>query len=380
MKYYLLAGEPSGDLHGANLIGGLRKADPAAEFRFWGGDRMAEAGGRENLRKHYRETSFFGIVQVLRNLRTIKRQMRECQADVEAFAPDVLILIDYPGFNMKMARWAKEHGIRTYYYIAPKVWAWREWRVEAIRRYVDRLFIIFPFEREYFRGKGIEAIFEGNPLADALEARRASLPTPDEFRRRHGLDDRPIVALVAGSRRGEIRDNLPLMARLSERFPRHQFVVTAVPWLERSLYERYMAGSDLRYVCDQTYETLHAAEAAVVTSGTATLETALLGTPEVVVYRTLWFQVKLQPYVLKIPWVSLVNLNLGREAVTEIIQSDLSVDRAERELRAIVAGGEKRARMLADFEELRTVIGGPGASERFARKMVELLHAEKHRG
>lgn len=158
MKYYLIAGEPSGDLHGANLIGGLRNADPAAEFRFWGGDRMAEAGGRVNLRKHYRETSFFGIVQVLRNLRTIKRQMRECQADVAAFAPDVLILVDYPGFNMKMARWAKEHGIRTFYYIAPKVWAWREWRVKAIRRYVDRLFIIFPFECEYFRRKGIEPI------------------------------------------------------------------------------------------------------------------------------------------------------------------------------------------------------------------------------
>ena len=287
MKYYLIAGEPSGDLHGANLIGGLRKADPAAEFRFWGGDRMAEAGGRVNLRKHYRETSFFGIVQVLRNLRTIKRQMRECQADVAAFAPDVLILVDYPGFNMKMARWAKEHGIRTFYYIAPKVWAWREWRVKAIRRYVDCLFIIFPFECEYFRCKGIEPIFEGNPLVDALEARRETLPTAEEFRRRHGLDERPIVALVAGSRRGEIRDNLPLMARLSERFPGHQFVVTAVPWLERSLYEQYMAGSDLRYVCDETYETLHVAEAAVVTSGTATLETALLGIPEVVVYRTL---------------------------------------------------------------------------------------------
>ncbi|HBV50471.1 MAG TPA: lipid-A-disaccharide synthase, partial [Alistipes sp.] len=267
---------------------------------------------RVNLRKHYRETSFFGIVQVLRNLRTIKRQMRECQADVAAFAPDVLILVDYPGFNMKMARWAKEHGIRTFYYIAPKVWAWREWRVKAIRRYVDCLFIIFPFECEYFRRKGIEPIFEGNPLVDALEARRETLPTAEEFRRRHGLDERPIVALVAGSRRGEIRDNLPLMARLSERFPGHQFVVTAVPWLERSLYEQYMAGSGLRYVCDETYETLHVAEAAVVTSGTATLETALLGIPEVVVYRTLWFQVKLQPYVLKVPWVSLVNLNLGR--------------------------------------------------------------------
>ncbi|MDE6069862.1 MAG: lipid-A-disaccharide synthase [Alistipes sp.] len=373
MKFFLLAGEPSGDLHGANLIEGLKKADPGAEFRFWGGDRMAAAGGAENLRKHYRETSFFGIVQVLKNLRTIRRQMRECQTEVAAFAPDVLILIDYPGFNMKMARWAKEHGIRTYYYIAPKVWAWREWRIEAIRKYVDRLFIIFPFERDYFSHKGIEPVFEGNPLVDALEVRRAELPSGEEFRRRHGLDERPIVALVAGSRRGEIRDNLPLMARLAKRFPGHQFVVTAVPWLEKSLYDRYMAGSDLRYVCDQTYETLHAAEAAVVTSGTATLETALLGIPEVVVYRTLWFQVKLQPYVLKIPWVSLVNLNLGREAVAEIIQSDLSVERAERELRAIIAGGAKRERMLRDFDELRTTIGGPGASERFAQRMVEEL-------
>ncbi|MCM1150857.1 MAG: lipid-A-disaccharide synthase [Alistipes sp.] len=377
MKYFLLAGEPSGDLHGANLIEGLKKADPEADFRFWGGDRMAAAGGEANLRKHYRETSFFGIVQVLKNLRTIRRQMRECRADVAAYAPDVLILIDYPGFNMKMARWAKEHGIRTYYYIAPKVWAWREWRVKTIRKYVDRLFIIFPFEKSYFPRKGIEPVFEGNPLVDALEARRAALPTGEEFRRRHGLDERPIIALVAGSRRGEIRDNLPLMAKLSARFPGHQFVITGVPWLERTLYDRYMAGSDLHYVCDQTYETLHVAEAAVVTSGTATLETALLGIPEVVVYRTLWFQVKLQPYVLKVPWVSLVNLNLGREAVTEIIQSDLSAERAERELRAIVAGGEKRARMLADFEELRTVIGAPGASERFARRMAEELRREK---
>ena len=376
MKYYLIAGEPSGDLHGSNLIRGLLKADPGAELRFWGGDLMAEAGGAANLRKHYRETSFFGIVQVLKNLRTIKRQMRECQADVAAFAPDVLILVDYPGFNMTMARWAKEHGIRTFYYIAPKVWAWREWRVKAIRKYVDRLFIIFPFEREYFSKKGIVPIFEGNPLVDAIEARRAALPSPGEFRRRHGLDDRPIIALLAGSRRGEIRDNLPLMALLSKRFPEHQFVVTAVKWLDRSLYEQSMAGSDIRYVSDETYQTLAAAEAAVVTSGTATLETALLNVPEVVVYRTLWFQVKLQPYVLKVPWVSLVNLNLQREAVTEIIQSDLGIERAERELRAIVAGGAKRERMLADFRELRAVIGGPGASERFAARMVDLL---KHR-
>ncbi len=376
MRYYLIAGEPSGDLHGANLIKGLLKADPEAEFRFWGGDLMAAAGGRDNLRKHYNETSFFGIVQVVKNLGTIRRQMRECQSDVAEFAPDVLILVDYPGFNMKMARWAKEHGIRTFYYIAPKVWAWREWRVKAIRKYVDRLFIIFPFERTYFPKHGIEPVFEGNPLVDAIESRRASLPTPDEFRRRNGLDERPIIALLAGSRRGEIRANLPLMALLSKRFPEHQFVVAGVAWIDRALYDQYMAGSDIRYVCDQTYETLAAAEAAVVTSGTATLETALLGIPEAVVYRTVWWQVWLRPYVLKVPWVSLVNLNLGREAVAELIQSDLSVERAEQELRAIVAGGAKREKMLADFDCLRTVIGGPGASERFAARMVGELNSK----
>ena len=371
MKYYIIAGEPSGDLHGANLMRGLKKADPEAEFRFWGGDRMAAEGGAGNLVKHYRETSFFGIVNVLKNLRTIRRQLRECQQDLLACAPDVLILVDYPGFNMKMARFAHEHGIRTHYYIAPKVWAWREHRVKAIRRYVDRLYIIFPFERGYFASKGIEAVFEGNPTVDALAERRAEFPTREEFVREHGLDGRPIVALLAGSRRGEIADNLPLMAGLSRRFPGHQFVVAGVSWLDRSLYERYMAGSEIKYVCDRTYELLHVAEAAVVTSGTATLETALLDVPEVVVYRTYWWQVWLRPYVLKVPYVSLVNLNLGRESVREIIQSSLDVTEAEAELRAILDGGAKRGRMLSDFAELHAIMGGAGASERFARRMAD---------
>lgn len=373
MKYYLIAGEPSGDLHGANLIRGLRKADPDAQFRFWGGDLMADAGGKTNLRKHYRETSFFGVVQVLRNLGTIRRQMRECQDDIAAFAPDVVILVDYPGFNMKIARWSHEHGLRTFYYIAPKVWASREGRIKGIQRYVDRLFVIFPFECDYFPKHGIEPVFEGNPLVDALEARRGTLPTPEEFRRRNGLDSRPIIALLAGSRRSEIRKNMPLMARLAERFPGHQFVVAGVPWLDPALYEEHIAGSPIRYICNQTYETLAAAEAAVVASGTATLETALLGIPEVVVYRLAPLEYYGMPLVVRCPWVSLVNLNLRREAVAEVLQSNLDVTRAERELRAILPGGEKRQRMLADFEELRTVIGGPGASDRFARRMVELL-------
>lgn len=377
MKYFLIAGEPSGDLHGANLIKGLRKADPAAEFRFWGGDLMAAAGGAQNLRKHYRETSFFGVVQVLRNLGTIRRQMRECREEVAAWQPDVLILVDYPGFNMKMARWAHARGIRTFYYIAPKVWASREGRIRALRRDVDRLFVIFPFECDYFPRHGIEPLFEGNPLVDALEARRAALPTPEEFRRRNGLDPRPIIALLAGSRRSEIRKNLPLMARLAQRFEGWQFVVAGVPWLDRALYEEAAAGSGIRYVCDQTYEVLLAAEAAVVTSGTATLETALLGTPEVVVYRLPAIEYRCMPLVVRCPWISLVNLNLGRESVAEILQSGLDTTRAERELRAILPGGEKRERMLADFRELRTIIGGPGASDRFAARMVELLRAGK---
>ncbi len=377
MKYYLISGEPSGDLHGSNLMKGLKAEDPEAQFRFWGGDKMAAVGGAQNLDMHYRNTSFFGIVQVLMNLRTIRRQFAQCRLNVAAFAPDVLILVDYPGFNMKMARWAKEQGIRVFYYIAPKVWAWREWRVKAIQKYVDRLFIIFPFERDYFPRHGIEPLFEGNPLVDAIEERRAQLPSLEVFRRENGLDERPIVALLAGSRRGEIRDNLPLMADLAKKFPDRQFVVAGVPWLERSLYERYMAGSGIRYVCDKTYETLHVAEAAVVTSGTATLETALLGIPEVVVYRTLWFQVKLRPYVLKVKWVSLVNLNLGREAVRELIQSDADTSEAERELRAILSRGEKRAKMLRDFDELKTIIGGPGASRRFAQRMIAELKTAK---
>ena len=373
MRYYLIAGEPSGDLHGANLMRGLAKADPEAEFRFWGGDMMAEAGGAANLVKHYRETSFFGIADVLANLGTIARQMRECREDVLRFAPDVLILIDYPGFNVKMAEFAHRHGLKVFYYIAPKVWAWKEWRVKALRRFVDRLYIIFPFEKEYFRRKGIDAAFDGNPLMDAIARRRESFPSAEEFRRENGLDGRPAVALLAGSRRSEIRANLRFMAELAERIPDRQFVVAGVSWIDRAEYDRCTAGTAVRYVFDKTYELLAVAEAAVVTSGTATLETALLDVPEVVVYGVPWIYEKLKPYVLKIPYVSLVNLNLGREAVREIVQCRPSVEYAEAELRAVLEGGAERERMKADFAELRRIIGGDGASERFAARMVEDL-------
>lgn len=373
MKYYIIAGEPSGDLHGSNLIRGLLAADPDAQLRFWGGDKMAEAGGRGNLVKHYRETSFFGFIQVVRHLPTVLRQIGECKRDIEAFAPDAVILIDYPGFNMRIARFAHQKGYKVLYYISPKVWAWKERRVESIKRYVDQLYIIFPFEREYFRGKGIEAVFEGNPLVDAIESRRGEWLSREEFARRNGLDDRPIVALLAGSRRSEIRDNLPDMVALSREFPAYQFVVAGVDWIERSLYERYLSGSDVRIVFDQTYQTLAVAEAALVTSGTATLETALIGTPQIVLFHIMWIYEKLRPIFLKVPFVSLVNLNLERESVREMVCSHFDIADAREELAAILCGGGERRRMLEDYSELRVRMGDEGASGRFARRMVEYL-------
>ncbi|MBQ4532839.1 MAG: lipid-A-disaccharide synthase [Alistipes sp.] len=375
MKYYIIAGEPSGDLHGSNLMKGIVKADPEAEFRFWGGDMMAEVGGKENLVKHYRAMSFFGFVQVAMNIRTILSQMKDCCRDIKAYAPDVVILIDYPGFNIKVAEFAHNNGIPVHYYIAPKVWAWKEHRVKALKKFVDKLYIIFPFEKEYFRAKGIEPHFEGNPLMDAITERCAAAPDENQFRAENGLDERPIVALLAGSRVSEIKANLRFMAQLAERMPAKQFVVAGVGWIAKEQYEVFTKDMPVKYVCDKTYELLQISEAAVVTSGTATLETALIGIPELVVYGIPWLYEKCKPYLLKIPYVSLVNLNLQREAVREMVVYHPSVDEAEKELRSILIGGSKREKMLSDFDELREIIGGAGASDRFAADIVQTLKA-----
>ena len=373
MKYYIIVGEPSGDLHGSNLMRGLQAEDCEAQFRFWGGDKMAEVGGAENLAKHYRETSFFGIAQVLRNLKTIFGQIDECKRDIEAYNPDVVILIDYPSFNMRIAKWAKERGTKVYYYIAPKVWAWKEWRVKEIRKYVDRLYTIFPFETDYFRSKGIEPIFCGNPLCDSIAQYKAQMPSRDEYLRECGLDERPIVALLAGSRRSEIRDNLADMVAISHNFPGYQFVVAAVPWIERELYDEMLAGSAVKFVCNKTYDTLIYAEAAIVTSGTATLETALIGTPEIVMYHIPKLYEWLRPVVLKIPYISLVNINLNRECVREIVVNKIDVEAVSEELRAILEGGSRRAKMLTDFAELQEMMGGEGSSHRVAQDIVKSL-------
>lgn len=374
MKYYVIVGEPSGDLHGSKLMRGIAAVDPKAEFRFTGGDRMVEVAGREAMLYHYTQMSFFGFVQVAMNLRTIFRQIDDVKADIERFSPDVIILIDYPAFNLRIAKWAKAKGIKVYYYIAPKVWAWKERRVKALRKYVDSLYTIFPFETDYFRGHGIEPTFCGNPLVDDIAECRKLLPQRNIFLAENNLDKRPIVALLAGSRRSEIKVNLPDMVKIARRFPELQFVVTAVGWIERELYEDYISDvENVRYVVDRTQQTLAMAEAAIVTSGTATLETALMGIPEIVIYHVPWIYEKLKPYFLRIPYISLVNINLGREAVRELVCANLDIDYAADELRSILKGGAQRERMLRDFDQLREMIGGEGASDRFAHDIVKSL-------
>ena len=374
MKYYLIAGEASGDLHGSNLIAGLKKADPKAVFRFWGGDKMAREGGIDSLAKHYKSTAFFGITQIVLNLRTILGQLKECKEDILRFKPDVVILIDYPGFNFKIAKFAHENGLKTFYYIAPKVWAWKEWRVKLIRKYITKLFIIFPFEVEYFKKHGIDAIYEGNPIMDAIESAKLSIPSKKEFCEANGLDaNAPIIALLAGSRGSEIAYNLPFMVKLSERFSDYQFIVGGVSWLDKSLYSKILKGTSIKLVEDQTYSLLHSAEAAVVTSGTATLETAIIGTPEFICYRIDPISYAVARIFVKIKFISLVNIIMNREVVKELIQEDMTIDNAERELRAILPNGSKLEGMKQDFSELRGLLRDSDTSARFAQRMYDIL-------
>ncbi|WP_298061503.1 lipid-A-disaccharide synthase [uncultured Rikenella sp.] len=383
MKYYIIAGEASGDLHGSNLIKGLLAADPEAEIRFWGGDKMiAAAGMYGTLVKHYKEASIMGFWEVLKNLRRIGQQMRFCREDIAAYRPDALILIDYPGFNLRMAKFARTYlgsGNNTsrpkvFYYIAPKVWAWKEKRVVRIRRYVDKLFIIFPFEIEYFRRHGIEAFYAGNPIMDSVTERPAvTAESAAAFRQANGLDERPIISLVAGSRSSEIRYNLPYMVAVAHSMPEYQFVVTGVSWLDRSLYDKYLAGSGVRFVCDKTYETIAQSAAALVTSGTATLETALLNVPEVVCFRSSAISIWVAKRLVKLRFISLVNLILDKEAVRELIQEEFTPEIAAEELKAVLPGGDKHGPMMQDFRELHNALGAPGASRRVAEEMVRLL-------
>lgn len=368
MTYYLIAGERSGDLHGANLIRAIRQHDEAAQVRAWGGEQMEAAGA--TLVRHYRDLAFMGFWEVAKNLGTIRRLLRDCQADVLAHRPDALILIDYAGFNLRMAKWAKKHGIRVYYYISPKVWAWNQRRALAIKANVDRLFVILPFEKTFFNKYDYPVEFVGNPLLDALAQHQ---PDP-QFLSKLGTSARPIVALLPGSRRQEITAMLPIMLATAKQFPDYDFVVGTVSNLPTELYDEMLANyPQVKRVADSAYDLLKQSVAALVTSGTATLETALLNVPQVVCYKTSWLSYSIAKRLIAVPYISLVNLIVDRPLVTELIQDGLTPARAAQELSAILPTGAGRDAMLSGYAELQRIMGDPGASERTGAAIVEDL-------
>lgn len=371
-RIYIIAGEASGDLHGSNLVKALkvRAAQDGEELviRAWGGDRMAAAGAE--VVKHYRDLAFMGFTQVVLNLRTILRNMRWCKADIEAFQPDAVILIDYPGFNLRIAEHVRKlGGIKVIYYISPQVWAWKKGRVHAIKRDVDRMFVILPFEQEWYAQYGMDVEFVGHPLLDAIqqEGTRPLEPLP-------GNDGRPVVALLPGSRRQEVTGMLPIMLKAAARFPGHRFVIAAAPSLPAGFYQELIGKAPITLVFDRTYDVLRTAKAALVTSGTATLETALFGVPEVVCYNGGAVNVWLARRLIKIKFISLVNLIMGREVVRELIQQDLTPKTLGDELDRLLHDATYRARVERDLGELRSRLGGPGASAKAASGMWKILH------
>ncbi|MBL4705615.1 MAG: lipid-A-disaccharide synthase [Flavobacteriales bacterium] len=366
MKYYIISGEASGDLHGANLMKALKIEDPNAEFRFWGGDLMAAQGGE--LIKHYRELAFMGFIEVVMNIRTISKNLKFCKSDVLDYQPDVLILVDYPGFNLRIAAFAKENGIPVHYYISPQVWAWKESRVKKIKRDVDQLYCILPFEKDFYKKHDYDVNFVGHPLIDAI----ANDELNPNFRKDNQLDDLPIIALLPGSRKQEITKMLQEMVKMQLHFKAYQFVIAGAPSQDLEFYQS-LVGDDVKIVHNQTYDLLKNSEAALVTSGTATLETALFKVPEVVCYKGSWASYQIAKRLIKIKYISLVNLIMDQETVKELIQGDFNEGALKKELKTVINGGVKRKQMLLDFELLASKLGGAGASKRTAEMIVSAL-------
>ena len=369
MKYYIIAGEASGDLHASNLMKNLKLHDSEADFRCWGGDRMAAQGGV--LVKHYRDLAFMGFLEVLLNLRTIMGNLRKCKQDLLEYAPDVLILVDYPGFNLRIAKFAARKGIRIFYYISPQVWAWKKSRVKTIRRYVERMYVILPFEKDFYTAHDVEVDFVGHPLLDAIDPEATADP---EFVKEIDFDGRPVVALLPGSRRQEINTMLPLMLDMIKDFPSCQFAIAAAPSIPDEFYHKIIGDRDVRLVQGRLHDILKTARAALVTSGTATLETALFKVPEVVCYKGGWISYLIARRLVKdIKYISLVNLIMDREVVKELIQGDFSYRKLKMNLDRLLYDEAYRETLLADYTALHEILGGPGASAKAAELMVETL-------
>ncbi|MFA6084728.1 lipid-A-disaccharide synthase [Mucilaginibacter sp.] len=365
MKYYLVAGEASGDLHGANLMKALKELDGQAEFRFFGGDLMQAEGG--TLVKHYADMAFMGFVEVVLNLNTILKNLSLCKKDIVAYRPDVLILIDFPGFNLKIAEFAKTQGLLVCYYISPKVWAWNQKRVLKIKKVVDHLFCILPFEVDFYKSWGMEIDYVGNPLLDAVDAFK---PDPN-FLQNNSLAGKRIIALLPGSRKQEISRLLPDMLAVTHQFPHHQFVVAGAPSFNIEYYQQFLLNKSIPVIFNATYDLLNVAEAAVVASGTATLETALFNVPQVVVYKGNAITIGIARMLIKIKFISLVNLIMDSQVVKELIQQDCNPPGIIAELDRLVNDKAYRQKMLADYDVLDEKMGTPGASVKTAALIVK---------
>ncbi|WP_299529495.1 lipid-A-disaccharide synthase [Ulvibacterium sp.] len=370
MKYYIIAGEASGDLHGSNLIKALKIKDSGSEIRCWGGDLMQQAGG--SLAKHYKEMAFMGFLEVIKNLGTIAKNIKFCKEDIRQFAPDVIIFIDFSGFNLRIAKWAKLNGFKTAYYISPQIWASRENRIRDIKRDIDTMYVILPFEKEFYEKKhGYPVHFVGHPLIDAITVRPKM--GEREFREQNHLDaKKPIIALLPGSRKQEVQKMLTLMLSVIPSFPAYEFVIAGAPSLERSFYLPFLNNSNIGFVSNRTYDLLSHSYAALVTSGTATLETALFKIPQVVCYRANWFSYQIAKRIITLDYISLVNLIMGKEVVKELIQSDLNTKNLKSELSKILEGPFRTAQFEAYFE-LEKKLGGKGASEKTAELILREL-------
>ena len=380
MKYYIIAGEASGDLHGSNLMKGIYAEDLQADIRFWGGDCMTTVGG--HLVRHYKDGAVMGFIEVLAKARKLLKNIDFCKQDILEWNPDVVILIDYPGFNFKIAEFAHKAGFKVFYYIAPKVWASREGRIKKLKKYVDKLFIVFPFEKPYFDSKGVKYIYKGNPLVDAVDGSQAMNETKEEFTMRNSLPDSPFIAMLAGSRKPEISTMMPVLTEFADKmhalpeYAHYQFIIAGAPARGMEDYSPWLNEENSKYIkilFGQTQSIIRHAEAGVINSGTASLETALFGTPQVVGYITNPVTYWLARKIVKIKYISLGNLIVDRLAFKEFIQHDCNADKLVTEIRELIENQERRQAMLAEYAQIRALLGGTGASAAVAKAMIEEL-------
>ena len=369
MKYYIIAGEASGDLHGSNLMKAILAKDPTAEIRFWGGDLMQNVGG--TLVKHYRDLAFMGFAEVIMNLRTILGNISVCKKDILQFQPDTLIYIDYPGFNMRIAKWAKKLGILNQYYISPQIWAWKENRIKDIKRDMDKMYVILPFEKDFYEKKhNFSVEFVGHPLIDAISNRDKT--SFEKFTSENKLSQKPIIALLPGSRKQEIEKMLSIMLSVVDKFSDYQFVIAGAPSQEYDFYKQFLTTENVNFVSNKTYDLLSVSHAALVTSGTATLETALFKVPQIVCYKANRISYEIAKRIITLKFISLVNLIMDKEVVKELIQKELNTKNLETELNKIISGNQ-RQEMLSKYEILEQKLGGKGASEKTADLILNAI-------